>query len=261
MQFTPSQLIDLRAAVLAQIRTHFAAPDYRATEVQTSSLQHYPSYLPACYRFNDNAANPDNPDLRVLMHGQPARLAPFHEFELRALCVRHNVDVYQIAPCFRNEQDTTHLYCFHMVEWAQRLDQTRTDVDYQNETLTLIEHAFEQAGMSVPPPATLSWRQEVPARGYVLLQDFLELDVYPSPHCVDGVQQRFELFYDGIEIANVFLDNCDADDFTRKWPEAPDAIVEMVRDAPPTICAAIGLERLLMAMTGERDVHNTLPCP
>ncbi len=260
-------LLELRHAVLKKMRAHF--DDSRAVEVLSSCFQDCRSYMPNVYHLNQNAATGNNPEIKVPLAGSVKYLAPFHEFELRALCSQYQTDVYQIHPCFRNEQDDSHLYCFHMLEWARIMDEEPRQAYLVDETIDVLNRLFALNDIELEPPEAVPFDlvkfmqdvPQVPNRGYFINTDFPELEQYPSPACVDQQQQRVEFFYNGIEIANIFLDNCDAQDFHAKWPTAPASIVQLVKDAPPTVCGAIGLERLLMAMTGETDINNMLPNP
>ena len=256
-------ILELKDKVLKNTRKHF---EKNAIEVMCSGLQDYRSYLPASYHLNQNAVPfLTKPDLSVKTDNSELYLAPFHEFELRAICSLYKKDVYQISPCFRNEQDETHLYCFNMIEWARIIPPDRSELAYLiDEPIELIVKLFDRY---IGYPQSIEFNSEkfmnstsqVPSTGYYINHKFPELQEYPSPKCTNGKQQRVEFFYNSIEIANIFLDNTNPEDFKSKWPQAPDSIIDLVRNAPATVCGAIGLERLLMAISGRKNIHDISP--
>lgn len=266
-----NSVVKLRADLLRTIRKHFL--DNFALEVQCTSLQSYRSYMPNTYHLNQNAATGGNPEIPVVLSDKnPAKtyyLAPFHEHELRALLHQEKSDVYSIQPCFRHEEDVSHLYCFHMIEWARASNGKDEGQLLFREPQGLLTDLFSITGIDLPVPQVVPFSHEkftagesqVPAKGFFANNGFPELYEYPSPRCTSFQQDRVEYFYDGIEIANVFMDNTSGRDFLMKWPDAPAGIVKMTEQAPATVCGAIGLERLLMAMTGEKDIQQCLADP
>jgi lysyl-tRNA synthetase class 2 len=82
--------------------------------------------------------------------------------------------------------------------------------------------------------------------------------------------ERFELYIRGIEIGNAFSELTDSDEQLKRYEEANkqrealgysphplDAdLIEAVGKMPPTGGIAIGVERLLMALTGEKDIRE-----
>ena len=112
------------------------------------------------------------------------------------------------------------------------------------------------------------------------------LFVYDYPACQSAlaklsdkspkVAERFELFINGIEIANGFHELTDADEqlarfeedlALRKNAERPDMLIDhLFMDAlkhglPSCAGIAIGIDRLLMTMTGIEDIREVLTFP
>lgn len=92
----------------------------------------------------------------------------------------------------------------------------------------------------------------------------------------DGVALRFELFWDGLELANGFCELTDADEQERRFRADQDArrarglepppydqqlIAALRHGLPPCAGVALGLDRLLMRQLGLPDLASTLAFP
>lgn len=86
-----------------------------------------------------------------------------------------------------------------------------------------------------------------------------------------GWGDRFELYWNGLEIANAFYEVTDADEQRRRWegesrervrigtrplPLDEEMLAALERGIPPTGGIALGLERLFMALHGVRDIRE-----
>lgn len=87
----------------------------------------------------------------------------------------------------------------------------------------------------------------------------------------DGWADRFELYWNGFEIANAFFEVTDPDEQAGRWeiekaerrrlgtsevPDDPELIAALRRGVPPTGGIALGLERLFMAARGVDDIRE-----
>ncbi len=92
----------------------------------------------------------------------------------------------------------------------------------------------------------------------------------------DGVAERFELYLDGVELANGFQELTDPREQARRFeydnrrrahrgqlPVPPDEhlIEALAHGLPPCAGVALGLDRLLMQALGARSIHEVLAFP
>ncbi len=90
------------------------------------------------------------------------------------------------------------------------------------------------------------------------------------------VAERFELYWGGLELANAFSELVDAEsqearikkdqDSRRQLgkpiiPIDPEFIAALKKGFPPTGGIALGVDRLLMLLTGAKDINEVLPFP
>ncbi|MDR3182425.1 MAG: EF-P lysine aminoacylase GenX [Planctomycetaceae bacterium] len=88
------------------------------------------------------------------------------------------------------------------------------------------------------------------------------------------VSERFELYLNGIEIANGYHELCDADELQRRFdrnnkqrladgktalPENSWLLEAMNAGLPPCSGTALGIERLLMVLFGAKDISEVMP--
>ena len=86
-----------------------------------------------------------------------------------------------------------------------------------------------------------------------------------------GWADRFEFYWNGLEIANAFNEVTDAEEQARRWateanerarlgttslPEDPELIESLRQGFPPTGGIALGVERLFMAARGVKDIRD-----
>jgi lysyl-tRNA synthetase class 2 len=87
----------------------------------------------------------------------------------------------------------------------------------------------------------------------------------------DGWADRFELYWNGLEIANAFNEVTDPTEQRHRWnaeiaerarlgtalvPDDPELIRALEAGLPPSGGIALGVERLYMAINGVRDIRE-----
>jgi lysyl-tRNA synthetase class 2 len=164
-------------------------------------------------------------------------------------------------------------------------DRTGVDV-YAHRSLEALQGAMRERGLDVPGEET--WGQLVDhlLSKYVepalveptFLVDYpVELSPFAKRHrSEDGLVERWEAFVDGMEIANAFSELNDPDDQRRRFEEqraaaaAGDAEAHPYDEAyvqalehgmPPTGGIGIGIDRLVMVLTGTRSIREVVLFP
>ena len=148
--------------------------------------------------------------------------------------------------------------------------------------------AMHARGLSVPEDAAVSWAQLVDEllskhveptliEPTFLLDYPVELSPLAKRHrSVDGLAERFEAFVDGMEIANAFTELNDPDDQRRRFEQQAryaaegdeeaqpydEAYVQALEQGmPPTGGIGIGIDRLVMVITGKRSIREVVLFP
>jgi lysyl-tRNA synthetase class 2 len=149
--------------------------------------------------------------------------------------------------------------------------------------------AAEKSGISIPD----SYRSE-PADAWIdllfaeCIQPGLEAVIvfdYPASQSQlaqvrqengTAVSERFELFLNGLEIANGYHELCDADELRRRFqennrcrilsgrqplPEKNRLLTAMERGLPPCSGTALGIDRLLMVMLQAGTIDEVMTFP
>ncbi len=89
----------------------------------------------------------------------------------------------------------------------------------------------------------------------------------------DGVAERFEIYYNGVELANGYHELADAKEQRRRFVEANELRIKLGKspmpidelflaalDALPECCGvAVGFDRLLMLRLGAQDIRRAIP--
>lgn len=216
------------------------------------------------------------------------------ELQMKKLLAAGMERVYQIGPCFRDgERGSRHNPEFTMLEWYRRGATCRDIAD----DLTAL---LESLGLSGPGSFTrLSVRDAYlryagwdPWTGWD--QDRFDFDMatkvepavreagggvflegYPPEAASlalvrDGVAERWEFYWDGIELANCFTELCDRDEQLRRFEEARAQrralgeadypvdmeFIDMVPMMESAAGVALGVDRLVMAVAGAKSISE-----
>jgi lysyl-tRNA synthetase class 2 len=166
-------------------------------------------------------------------------------------------------------------------------DGTGIDIELCNERQTLLA-AMQEAGIdSEPEPGTgwgklvdglLSKHVEPKLIEPTFVLDYpTELSPFAKPHRTEpGLVERFEGFIGGIEIANAFSELNDPDEQRRRLeqqqrllqagdeeaqPYDEDFVQALEYGMPPTGGLGIGIDRLLMVLSGRRSIREVVLFP
>ena len=262
-----------RAAVVRRIRAFFDARGF--VEVETPVRIAAPAPEP------HNDCPPCGADF--------LRASP--ELQMKKLLAAGMDRIYQIGPCFRDgEKGRRHNPEFTMVEWYRR-DATYFDIAADAEALLAdLSPSAKRPGRLTVRDAYLRFAGWDPwlrwdkdrfdfdmaqkiepnlPKGPVFLID------YPAQACslanVRGdVAERWELYWQGVELANCFTELCDGAEQRRRFEAAREerrALGEadypideaFLSDLPRVRSAAgvaLGIDRLVMLLCGESDIQS-----
>jgi lysyl-tRNA synthetase class 2 len=163
----------------------------------------------------------------------------------------------------------------------------RTGVDiYAHRSLEALQQAMRERELEVPDQDT--WAQLVdhlltryvePAlQAPTFLMDYpVELSPFAKRHRTkDGLVERWEAYVDGMEIANAFSELNDPDEQRRRFEQQAAAaaagdeeahpfdeayIQALEQGMPPTGGIGIGIDRLVMVLTGRRTIREVVLFP
>ncbi len=256
-----------RAAILQAVRAWFVREGY--LEVQP------PTLVPAGV-MEEHLEPVVVPGLGQL-HTSP-------EFALKRVLAAGLGRIYAMTPCFRREEEGVHHRLeFTMLEWY------RTGVgtgELMDEVEALVAAAADAIGAAPPAFARRRVRDLLspalpPDDWFFQWVDAVEPTLtaptivhgYPAWQSAlarlrDGEADRFEVYLGGLELANAFAEETDAAELRARWQavnaaraaagRAPHPVDEAFLDAVDRMprCAgiALGVDRLVMALTGAADI-------
>jgi len=262
-----------RAAITAALRRWFEANGY--AEVHTPALVTSPA-------LEEHLEPVEVGDL--FLHTSP-------EFAMKRVLAAGLCRIYQIAPCFREEEiGVHHQREFTMVEWYRANAGT---AELMDDVQQLIGAAAEAVGVASPvlkrrsvaslwaelhldePEDEVSWFQLWVDRVEPALVEPTIIHGYPAWQAAlakecRGRADRFEVYLSGIEIGNCFAEEGDAGVLKTRFetsatkrsemgrsPHPEDAsLLESTPRMPRTAGMAVGLDRLVMALTGALDIQE-----
>lgn len=169
-------------------------------------------------------------------------------------------------------------------------EQTGIDILAKPGDRDALEHAMRAAGIEVPTePGTgygklvdelLSKHVEPKLVQPTFVLDYpIELSPFARPHRDPGKQglvERFEGFIAGIEVANAFSELTDPDEQRRRFeqqqrlsaegdeeaqPFDEDFVQALEQGMPPTGGLGMGIDRLLMVLSGKRSIREVVLFP
>ena len=219
------------------------------------------------------------------------------ELQMKKLLAAGMDRIYQIGPCFREgEFGERHHPEFTMIEWYRRnagYEEIARDLEELMSALqapvtppgvfprlTVREAYRKYAGWD---PWTGEWDQDRfdydmatkvepnVSEGPVFLMDYppqaASLAVVKG-----GVAQRWEFYWKGMELANCFTELCDGEEQRRRFVAAKEErrrlgesdypldeeFLEMVPLMESASGVALGVDRLVAALCGEKDIHAVM---
>jgi len=219
------------------------------------------------------------------------------ELQMKKLLAAGMDRIYQIGPCFREgEFGSRHNPEFTMLEWYRA---NAGYADIRADTEALLAALFEEAGRTRPKTTALTvreayaelagwdpfeaWDQDrfdydmatkiepgLP-RGLVFLSDYPK-EAASLAKIRGDVAERWELYLDGLELANCFTELCDGAEQRRRFAEAreerrrlgesdypiDEEFLEMLPLIGSASGVAVGIDRLVMALCGADDIHAAM---
>ncbi len=281
------EILKVRARIVREIRAFFDARDF--VEVETAVR------IPA-------PAPEEHIDCPPVATGGYLRASP--ELQMKKLLAAGMEKIYQIGPCFRDgEKGARHNPEFTMLEWYRRNADYRAIADDLKEllmrliqlstfnfqllfqTLSVREAYHHFAGWD---PWT-GWDQDrfdfdmatkiEPAikalGGGVFLTDYppqaaslAKLSPLSTPHSTLPHAERWEFYYDGMELANCFTELCDGDEQRWRFEAAKEARKQLGEADYPiddeflsclsgiesAAGVALGIDRLVMILTQAKEI-------
>ena len=224
------------------------------------------------------------------------------ELQMKKLLAAGMDRIYQIGPCFREgESGSRHSQEFTMLEWyrrgatymevkadLRRLYKELSGKDVQFRDVLVRDAYIEHAGWD--PWA--EWDQDrfdfdmatkvepaiKAAGGGLFLVDYPPQAASLARVSVDGSSglpraERWEFYFDGLELANCFTELCDRDEQARRFEAAREnrralgeseyPLDEGFLDSLPSIGsasgAALGVDRLVMVLSGVKEISAVRP--
>ena len=290
--------LEKRAAVIKAIRGFFDSRGY--LEVETPIVVPKPGMEPHLEPFETETRDPRGNRYRSFLITSP-------EYAMKKLLAAGFPKIYQLVKCFRNGEDFggRHNPEFSMLEWY------RTNTDYRgimDETEELVVAAGKAVGTKIPAPferltVQEAFREYADTDALELADDEAEFHKIflneIEPHLGNGIPtflydypasmaalsrraddsryaERFELYIDGLEIANAFSELTDAHEQQSRLEEERvlrrklgrndygldhDFIGALRSGMPESGGIALGVDRLVMALLGEKDIRRILAFP
>ena len=290
------QILQLRAALLAAIRLFFEERDF--IEVETPAIVPSPGLDVHLSAF----------EVRDAGNRPIGWLATSPEYQMKRLLSAGATRIFQLCRSYRaQEQGSHHEREFTMLEWY-RADATSEDVIRDTEQLVaFVAAAIDQPAPDLQPPwqrvtvedavqlhadMTLAsllddeerffrvWAEEVQPRlgteRPIVVTDWPASMASLARLQPNGMADRFEAFFRGVELCNGFGELTDALEQRRRFerdqvvrrasglPEYPideRFLADLERGMPESGGNALGVDRLLMLVLGAESIQAVMPFP
>lgn len=271
--------------MLAAVRSFFSSRN--VLEVDTPLLQESPPIDP----FIDIFEVPEG----GFLHSSP-------EYGMKRLLAHGCGDIYQLSHVFRKgEKSSKHRVEFSLVEWyrlgkeldfliQETIDLCSLFIGKFPSTSLSYEEAFGETPtddycirllkkQGIPLPENgfedLAWalvvEPSLPKDTFVAITDF------PPHHaalaqCTNGKAERFELYFNGHELANGYNELQTAEDYRTRLlshnerrdtplPFPEDFLDAIYPGLPPCVGVAVGFDRLMMLRHNAPSIETILPIP
>lgn len=209
------------------------------------------------------------------------------EFAMKHLLAQGLCKIYQIVPCFRGEEEGIHHSKeFSMLEWYRVGVGTQVLMD---ETVSFIQTCAQSLGVTVPSFERLATSDLIDpglSQDEWLFQWVDQIEPALPKACIvydypawgaalarlrGDVADRFEIYLNGLELANAFYEELDPHILQRRWEQGnkvrraqgrnPHPVdihfLQDVSSMPRCSGIALGVDRLLMALLDIEDIKDT----
>ena len=227
------------------------------------------------------------------------------ELQMKKLLAAGMDKIYQIGPCFREgEFGSRHNPEFTMIEWYRREAGYRDIYRDMMELVRGLGNAAPETGGGTGVDSGTVFRELKVRDAYLRFagwdpwtdwdQDRFDYDMatkiepnlgegyvslwdYPPQAASlavvrDGVAERWELYLNGVELANCFTELCDGAEQRRRFLSAKEErktlgesdypideeFLELVPLMKSASGVALGVDRLVAVLLGESDIHATM---
>jgi lysyl-tRNA synthetase class 2 len=290
------QILALRAVVLSSVRRFFEDRDF--VEVETPAIVPSPGLDMHLEAFEVRTPK-----------GEPAGwLATSPEYQMKRLLSAGAERIFQLCRSYRGEEHGRHHEReFTMLEWY-RADATSDDVIRDTEELVaFVANALDQPAPDLQPPwQQVTVEEALQFHGSVELEPLIHdeeqffrvwaervqprlgnerpivVTDWPSSMASlarlkpNGMADRFEVFFRGVELCNGFGELTDAAEQRRRfvqdqanrqaagvpvYPIDERFLEDLERGMPQSGGNALGVDRLLMLLVGADSIQAVMPFP
>ncbi len=213
------------------------------------------------------------------------------EFALKRVLAAGLPRIYSLGPCFREEEASPlHTREFTMLEWYRAGAGYREIMD---EVESLLLHLARISGLGIPSVERVRWHEAfkhhaggIPDTDDEALRIWVEkvetrflapTIVYDYPASMAAfarvrgkVAERFELYWQGVELANAFTELLDSQELLRRWNHnnenriaagrtaypVDERLLAAVAQHPQTGGIAVGWDRLVMLLLEAPDIQS-----
>jgi len=254
-------------------------------EVDTPLLQTFPPIDP----FIDIFEVPEG----GFLHSSP-------EYGMKQLLSQGCGDIYQLSHVFRKgEKGKRHRPEFTMIEWyrvekplsflvEETIDLCSLFIGKHPIVTMSYAEAFggepnedyciellRENGIAIPSSGyeDLAWalviEPQFPKDTFVLIRDFSEHHAALA-QCTEGKAERFELYFNGNELANGYNELRTSDEYRARLishnsrrehplPLPEEFLTSLKQELPPCVGVAVGFDRLMMLRHNTKDIADILP--